>query len=136
MVPISIKKKQTNKRVVLSLEIQRELSVFREKKSSGEHKLKNMFASIYVGEIGKECMEKDLRRKQFDMFEFIMDIYTPKSQGVSKEVRYKKEEDVNYLLKLNPEIFVGGMKVFLVKAKKLGNPRSGRGQRENSNGHS
>lgn len=78
--------------------------------------------SVFVRQFGKECIAKDLREKSYP-FGTIMDIHIPRTHGESRGygfVRFKREEDVEYLFKVNLEILVIGRKVFFAWAWKFG----------------
>lgn len=77
--------------------------------------------SIFMRGVGIEYSANDLR-KQFNFYGVIVDIHIPRFRDESRGfrfVRYKNEEYVEYLLKMNPEIIVGGRKVFFTRALKI-----------------
>lgn len=62
-----------------------------------------------MGGLGKDCVVKDLR-EQFNFFGVIANIHIPRVRREFKGfgfVRFKSKNDVEYLLKMNPEIKVG-----------------------------
>lgn len=83
--------------------------------SSGKCWLKRQ-PSVFARGFGKECFAKNMR-KRFHFYAVIVDIHILRFQGESHcfgFVWYKKEEDVQFLLKVNPEIIVEGRNVFLL----------------------
>lgn len=79
-------------------------------------------SSVFVRGFGRSCTAKDLRT-QFNWYGVIIDIHIPRVRSVSRGfefVHFKKEEDVEYLLNLNPEIKVGERKVFFARARRHG----------------
>lgn len=60
------------------------------------------------------------------MYGTIIDIQIPKTEGVSRDcafVWYMNAKDVDFLLKLQPEVLVEGRKVTLTRARRQGSPR-------------
>lgn len=76
---------------------------------------------MFVRGFGSDCTTRDLMT-QFNWDRIIVDIHIPRVRSVScgfNFIRFK-EEDMEYLLKLNPDIKVGGKKMFFARARKQG----------------
>lgn len=87
---------------------------------SGKNWLKSR-PSIFMRGLGKDCIVKGLR-EQFNYYGVIVDIHIPRVRSEVRGftfVQFKHKEDVDHLLKVNPEMRVRGKTVSFARARKV-----------------